>query len=307
MKKTLSLLSAGALALGGLACGTGYLPGSAPGSAGSSGAGANAGSGTGTSSSGLAVFHTKSALKVGSSSSESTRIKIEDYYPAACFDRDEDHDGVPDSVDACPPPSDDSNVLGCKRCNRGPGTQGDLRLRIRGNEGELQRGRVLARNGSELTVPTPDGALTIRITGDTRIDDGEPNPGAEIRAEGTVEGTGSARVLIAERLKVLCPAPAAIPEEEVPADATPVLDESTGGAATGCEDGSADGGSEPGDDNGGGGNEPGDDNGGGGNEPGDDNGDGGNEPGDDNGGGNEPGDDNGVDGADAGSGSGGIN
>lgn len=241
MKKMLSLLSACGLTLGGLACGTGAIQAD-----GSPAPGTDPGSSISTSTSSLAVFHTRSALKVGRSDSERVRIKIEDYYPAACFDSDDDHDGVPDSVDACPPASDDSSGLRCKRCNRGPGTQGDLRLRIRGSEGELQRGRVLARNGSELTVPTPDGALTIRIEADTRIDDGEPNPGAEIRVEGRIEGTGGARVLVAERLKVLCPAPAAIPEEEVPAEATPIQVEGASGTATGCEGGNTDGGTADG-------------------------------------------------------------
>src|SRR5205085_7936411 len=80
-------------------------------------------------------------------------------------------------------PRDD---LRCPRCNRGPGTQNDFRLRRSGNTAELDRGKVYVRAGDELTVPTPDGALTIVITASTQLDDGQPTPGAEIRAEGTI-------------------------------------------------------------------------------------------------------------------------
>jgi hypothetical protein len=177
-----------------------------------------------TSESALACFHgsTQIACKTVSGT-DAERTKVEDFYPSACFDGDADLDGIPDYLDLDFIDSDDADEpaerddLRCPKCNRGPGTQNDFRLRIEGSAGELQRGKVYVRGAGELTIPTPDGVLTVSVTAGTRIDDGDPDPGAEIRVEGTVENG----VLEATRLKVLCPAPPALPPEDMPPDAQP--------------------------------------------------------------------------------------
>ena len=109
--------------------------------------------------------------------------------------------------------------LRCHACNRGPGTSGDFRLEVDGDGAKLDRGRVYLVEGNEIVVPTPDGALTIILSPDTRIDDGYPAPGAEIRAEGTMSPAGE---LHAERIRVLCRAPAPMPPDQVPPDSEPV-------------------------------------------------------------------------------------
>jgi hypothetical protein len=176
---------------------------------------------TSSATSELQCFHTPSSIACMSGSSDDVdRTKIEDFYPSACFDGDADADGTPDFLDIdfigsqTPIARDD---LRCPRCNRGPGTQNDFRLRTNATTAELDRGKVYVRTGDQLVVPTPDGALTIAITAATRIDDGEPAPGAEIRVEGTIVNG----VVEATRVKVLCPAPAALPPDDVPPDAEP--------------------------------------------------------------------------------------
>jgi Domain of unknown function (DUF5666) len=181
---------------------------------------------TSSSTSALTCFHTASSVVCAqgvSKAADSARTKVEDFYPSACFDGDADADGTPDFLDldflgsASASEPAESDELRCPRCNRGPGTQNDFRLRIEGSAGELERGKVFARSGGILTVPTPDGALPVAITSETRIEDGDPAPGAEIRVEGVVENGG----LTATSIKVLCPAPAPLAPEDVPPDATP--------------------------------------------------------------------------------------
>lgn len=177
-----------------------------------------------TSESTLTCFHgsTQIACKTTSGAPEE-RTKVEDFYPSACFDGDADLDGTPDFLDLDFLGSDAADApvarddLRCPKCNRGPGTQNDFRLRVEGSAGELRRGKVFVRNGGELAIPTPDGVLAVSITAATEIKDGEPDPGAEIRVDGTIAGG----VLEATRLTVLCPAPAALPPGDMPPDAQP--------------------------------------------------------------------------------------
>lgn len=176
---------------------------------------------TSTASSELQCFHTQTSVACMQHGGSVDRTKVEDFYPSACFDGDADADGTPDfldidfiGTDTAAAPRDD---LRCPKCNRGPGTQNDFRLRTSGTTAELDRGKVYVRNGNQLVVPTPQGALTIAITAATQIDDGEPAPGAEIRVEGRIVNG----VVEATRLKVLCPAPLALPPNDVPPDAEP--------------------------------------------------------------------------------------
>ncbi len=184
----------------------------------------------------LVVFHTTTvvmAMKADGTTTSSVRTKVENFYPAACFDSDSDDDSVPDELDNSSNASEDDSDGGvaddggtglrCKRCNRGPGTEGDFRLKVDGAQAELARGRVFARNATstELTVPTPDGPLTIVVDAQTEVRDGEPLPGAEIRAEGRITSQSPLRIT-ATRLTVLCRAPAPMPPEEVPPQAEPI-------------------------------------------------------------------------------------
>lgn len=113
--------------------------------------------------------------------------------------------------------------LRCPVCNRGPGNQNDFRLRIESGFAKLDRGKVYVAEvfaqGTTLTVPTPDGTLAIVISGGTEVKDGEPLPGAEIRAEGSVIADG---VVLADRVDVLCPAPASIPPTRSPTTPLPL-------------------------------------------------------------------------------------
>jgi hypothetical protein len=59
----------------------------------------------------------------------------------------------------------------------------------------------------------------VQATYGTRIDDGYPAPGAEIRVEGWVDDDG---VVQADRLKVLCGAPQPVRPEDVPPECEPV-------------------------------------------------------------------------------------
>jgi len=221
------------------------------------------------------------------------RTRVEDFYPSACTDGDNDHDGVPDFLDydddddhgdghgddgndeddggydddgGGNDDGDDDNSgpgngggdddgdnsgpgaggdgdygddagqdddygddaghdddggagdhgdeYGCRECNRGPGESGDFRLEVDRGEAKLDRGRVYLALDDTVVVPTPYGEkLIIRIGYGTRIDDGTPSPGAEIRVEGRMLEDGS---IDAERVKVLCDAPFALPPDDVP-------------------------------------------------------------------------------------------
>ena len=177
----------------------------------------------GTSESTIQCFHgaTSISCKANAGTPEE-RTKVEDFYPSACFDGDHDADGTPDFIDFDFLGSAEADAvierddLRCPRCNRGPGTQNDFRLRVAGNAGELDRGKVFARDGALLAIPTPDGILAVAITATTAIEDGDPAPGAEIRVEGTIVNG----VLEATRLKVLCAAPSTMPPGETPPDTT---------------------------------------------------------------------------------------
>src|SRR3954471_10624023 len=71
--------------------------------------------------------------------------KVRAFYPVVCLDLDTDHDGIPDSFDLHfdgSPKSINPSALPhpCKRCNRGPGVNGDFRLHVMGTNVDLQRG-----------------------------------------------------------------------------------------------------------------------------------------------------------------------
>ena len=191
----------------------------------------SAGNEVGIGSAALACFHAAGAVLCADMAadgaetpeSESTherlRQRVEDFYPSACADDDEDSDRVPDFLDLdYGSDEDEEGELRCAKCNRGPGTQGDFRLRIEGSEAELERGKVFAFNGDLLLVPTPDGTLAIRLDEETEVKDGEPLPGSEIRVRGSIRDG----MLVAERVDVLCPGPEAMPIEDVPPEAEPV-------------------------------------------------------------------------------------
>ncbi len=147
---------------------------------------------------------------------DDSRVRVEDFYPSACLDGDHDRDGVPDFMDMDDSGGEYDDDYRCRTCNRGPGEQGDFRFEVDGDEAKLDRGMVYVYDHEldSLIVPTPHGeSLTIMITYDTRIDDGYPAPGAEIRAEGEIDEDG---VLWADRLKVLCDAPEAVDPDDVP-------------------------------------------------------------------------------------------
>lgn len=175
---------------------------------------------TNSTSSNLQCFHGASSISCKAISRADERVKVEDFYPSACLDGDADLDGTPDFIDfdflgtEAEAEAIARDDLRCPRCNRGPGTQNDFRLRITGTVGQLERGKVYTRNGGTLEVPTPDGVLTIAITSATQVEDGDPAPGAEIRVDGAIKNG----VFEATRLKVLCPAPAAMPDGETPPD-----------------------------------------------------------------------------------------
>jgi hypothetical protein len=164
-----------------------------------------------------ACYFAEDAVYCGEADDDS-RVRVDDFYPSACLDGDHDRDGVPDFMDMDDPGGGYDDDHRCRSCNRGPGEQGDFRFEVRGDEARLDRGMVYVYDEEldSLLVPTPQGgSLTIMISDDTRIDDGYPAPGAEIRAEGEIDEDG---VLWAERLKVLCDAPDALPPDDVPPD-----------------------------------------------------------------------------------------
>ncbi len=153
------------------------------------------------------------------------RAEVEASFPAACVDLDDDGDGVPNvvDVDRADDDAEDRVEHECHRCNRGPGSAGDFRLRIDGTDARIDRGMVIARAADgTLTVPSPDGAITIVVTSATRIDGGEPTPGSEIRVEGTLTGPNA---ITATQVEVLCAGPTPLDPSEVPPEAEPVPDD----------------------------------------------------------------------------------
>jgi hypothetical protein len=107
-------------------------------------------------------------------------------------DDDDDDDGIDDSDE-------------CERCNRGPGESGEFRFDVRGDEWELNRGRVASVDGSVITILSPvvhAGSATLVVTSDAATSiEGALAAGAEIEAHGNiVEG-----VFLAEEIRVLCP------------------------------------------------------------------------------------------------------
>jgi hypothetical protein len=111
--------------------------------------------------------------------------KVRAFYPVVCLDLDSDHDGIPDSFDLHfngSPSSINPSALPhpCKRCNRGPGVNGDFRLHVMGTTVDLQRGRVSVMGTNVLTIPGPDGAITVNYTSATEIKDGPVSPAAEV-------------------------------------------------------------------------------------------------------------------------------
>ncbi|MFT3841552.1 MAG: hypothetical protein QM723_31480 [Myxococcaceae bacterium] len=117
--------------------------------------------------------------------------KVRAFYPVVCLDLDSDHDGIPDSFDLHfdgSPKSINPSALPhpCKRCNRGPGVNGDFRLHVMGTNVDLQRGRVSTMGTNVLSIPSPDGPITVTWTSATEIKDGPVGPGAEVRVRGTM-------------------------------------------------------------------------------------------------------------------------
>src|SRR5262245_42787410 len=154
----------------------------------------------------VVVAHTTTGIVTASTAdweNNPFRERVDELFPSICLDFDHDDDGVPDSVDIDrDDDGPDAVEHQCHRCNRGPGESVDFRLEASGGESRLDRGIVIARAADgTLTVPSPDGPITIHVTATTRIDDGTPTPGSEIRAEGPVEAT---RVFTATEVKVLC-------------------------------------------------------------------------------------------------------
>lgn len=206
----------------------------------------------------VVVFHTATAvMTVHESDIEATRFrqKIDQFYPAACVDRDDDDDGIPNSADHHSRPDDDGDdddrdggadddlqplrdggddespleqTRGCSGCNRGPGTAGDFRLELRGNEAQLDRATVGSVDAAGvITVASPDGAIRISVGGGTEVREGQATPGAEIRVEGTFTRDAAGAITIAAaRIEVLCAGPTPMPAAEVPAEARaiPALD-----------------------------------------------------------------------------------
>lgn len=174
----------------------------------------------------IIVVTTRSAILTAEITDWSAqRQRVDQFYPSICVDNDADENGVPDTMDldrsADDTGDDDLIENRCQPCNRGPGESGDFRLKIEGSVAELDRGRVfqVAADGT-LTVPSPDGPITIVVGAGTRIDDGQPTPGSDIRVEGTVSSAGP-RTITATRLKTLCPGPKPVDDGDVPPGSTP--------------------------------------------------------------------------------------
>lgn len=175
-------------------------------------------------------MHTRSAIlaaPVDGTNTTDIRTRVDSFYPSVCLDVDEDGDGVPDTLDVRHSGEDSDDSAGndvdhrCQPCNRGPGKAGDFRLRVEGQDAELDRGRVFTRAGDgTLTVPSPDGAITITVPAGIRVDDGVPSPGSDIRVKGVV-GDG-VRSIVATEVKVLCQGPQPVDDDQVPPGSQPV-------------------------------------------------------------------------------------
>ena len=186
------------------------------------------GASPGQASGALVVLHTRSAIVTAPAADwdrNPFRERVDGFYPAVCLDRDDDHNHVPDSMDVARSEDDngsDELEHQCHPCNRGPGKSGDFRVRVEGDRAELDRGRVFQRaDDGTLTIPSSDGPITVVVSGATRIDDGDPTPGSEIRVQGSVSAAGP-RTIAASELEVLCPGPAPIGDDDLPPGTEPV-------------------------------------------------------------------------------------
>ncbi len=159
----------------------------------------------------LAVFTTANGIMTMPASQlgpgSFTFEKVRAFYPVVCLDLDTDHDGIPDSFDLNyngSPKSVNPSALPhpCHRCNRGPGVNGDFRLRVKGTTVDLQRGRVSVLGTNTLTIPSPNGPITVNWTAATKLKDGPVGPGAEVRVRGTMSGPNT---IAADLIWVLCP------------------------------------------------------------------------------------------------------
>jgi hypothetical protein len=169
-----------------------------------------------------ACFFTDSTIECGPASGDDSRVRVDDFYPSACLDGDHDGDRVPDFLDPDDHGGGFDDPLRCSTCDRGPGEHGDFRFEVDGDEAKLDRGTVyfLDHERDRLLVPAPYGEIVaIEFSAGTRIDDGYPAPGAEIRVEGWIDDDG---VVQADRLKVLCAAPEPVRPEDVPPECEPV-------------------------------------------------------------------------------------
>lgn len=111
-------------------------------------------------------------------------------------DDDDDDDGVEDKDE-------------CDACNRGPGEAGDFRWELRGDEWQLERGRVQAVSGTTVTVLSPfvisaggSSSATLALSAVGASVEGPLAAGAEIAARGKVAADGT---LHADEIRVLCP------------------------------------------------------------------------------------------------------
>lgn len=76
----------------------------------------------------LAVFHTKSAVRIASLSGANeseVRTRVREQFPAACLDADDDSDGVPDSLDEDAPTTTPTTTVAQKESEPGDDHGGD--------------------------------------------------------------------------------------------------------------------------------------------------------------------------------------
>lgn len=108
---------------------------------------------------------------------------------------------VPDDQNEVDDEDEDEVEAEDEDCNRGPGEHGDLRVKIEGNEIEIERGTVLSFDGGVLMVDAPAGPFTVMIDAGTEVD-GDLSLATEVRVEGTLTDGASVQ---AEEVKTLCP------------------------------------------------------------------------------------------------------